>query len=324
MGDEISQEELLGGFDFDVLEASLDEGQTRADEPDADVQCSVFTDRGRKGSYKLQAILKTCIHGVLDQESKTPASLIVIDYSLKNIKYGGRFTSATTSFNFALHRPEDEGEASESAGLEDPRNTPHISAYAPFEKPIQWEETTADKSKTDKVEIELAPEAQGFKAGKIAYSHESSSAQTQRYFQQGLAGRHFLPPGSARNVADKVWWNLQNNQIQKSNIPPEFRVAILLTRRIEVAEQKFQARFEIAIRGGIGFKLSELTDRFLRRNVADKPVVFNPKVQFIGEELDGLKPNDNGVYELGHLAKGRELVKLTSVWGLSPLEPGEE
>lgn len=128
-----------------------------------------------------------------------------------------------------------------------------------------------------------------------------------------------MPPGPARNIAHHVYWNLQHNFSQKSGVPPQFRTAILVTRRMSTAASRFKAEVSIAVRGGIGMKLRDLADVFFRRNAPDKPVVFDPSIKFMGEKLEGLEPNAEGIYELGHLALGRELVKLCAVWGLDPL-----
>ena len=95
--------------------------------------------------------------------------------------------------------------------------------------------------------------------------------------------------------------------------------AILVKRRASSAGSEFLARFNIATRGGFGVQLSALVDRFLRRNRPDRPILFDPSISLVSEKLDGLEPNQEGVYVLGHLARGRELVKLCEVWGLGPL-----
>ena len=95
--------------------------------------------------------------------------------------------------------------------------------------------------------------------------------------------------------------------------------AILVKRRAGSAGSKLLARFTLATRGGFGVQLSALVDRFLRRNSPDRPILFDPSIPLVGEKLDGLEPNREGQYVLGHLARGRELVKLCDVWGLSPL-----
>ncbi|KFG80251.1 hypothetical protein MANI_011228 [Metarhizium anisopliae] len=311
----LGQENLLNGFEFDIFEASLDQGQTRSDEPDADAQCSVITDRGRHSKYKVQALLKTCIHGVLDATSKTPASLIIVDYFLSNLEEQGRYSSVTTTFDFEPHVQDELGLGD---GHGNALDTPNIAAYAPFEA-VRWGQTTAQESSKHNLDASIEPEVEGAKAGKIGYAYESTTSHEQRYFTQGLAGRHYVPKGPARGVADQVWWNMQHNFSQHSGVPPHFRTAILLTRRAEAAEKKFIARFKIAVRGGFWMNMSALVDVFLRRSVQDRPVVFDPSIRFMGDRLDGIEPNADGVYELGRLAVGRELVKLTDIWGLSPL-----
>lgn len=316
-GNIITQGNLIKGFDFEVREASLDKAQTRSDEPDADVRCSVITDRGRHSSHKVQALLKTCIHGVLDAKSNKPASLIIVDYSISSLNENGRYSSVTTSFDF---KPYTEDELGLGDVEENPLYTPNVTAYAPFEKPLRWDPTTAKIDSTHKFEASMEPEYSGIKAGKIGYTYETASSHEHRYFSQGLAGRHFIREGPAKNIADQVWWNLQHNFSQQSGVPLKFRTAILVTRHAEAANAKFQARFDIAVRGGIGKTLSDLINLFLRRNVTDKPIVFDPQTKFMGDKLEGIEPNASGVYELGHLARGRELVKLCEVWGLSTLD----
>lgn len=321
----ITQESLLNGVDFDVFDASLDEGQTRSNEPDADVRCTVFTDRGLHSKYKVQALLKTCIHGILDNESKIPASLIIVDYSLSNLEQQGRYTSVTTSFDFEPYVEDVLGLGDQQ---KNPLDTPNVIAYAPFETnplapAIQWDQSTAQESSTHNPEVAIEPEVSGVKAGSIRYSYESSGSHEQRYFSQGLAGRHFMPAGPARNIAYHVWWNMQHNVSQASGLPPKFRTAMLVTRRVEAAESKFLVRFNIAVRGGFGMRLSALADLFLRRNKPDRPILFDPTTKPVGEKLDGLEPKD-GVYVLGHLAKGRELLRLSGVWGLAPLSQSSQ
>ncbi|POR36003.1 Uncharacterized protein TPAR_03815 [Tolypocladium paradoxum] len=316
----ITQESLLTGSDFEVLEASLDQAQTRSNEPDADVQCGVITDRGRHSSYKVQALLKTCIHGVLDAKSNKPASLIIVDYSLSNLKENGHYSSVTTIIDFKPYM-EDEGLGDVD---ENPLDTPNVTAYAPFEKPERWDLTTAKKDSKHRFDSSIEPEYSGIKAVKISYTYETAISHEQRYFSQGLAGRHFIREGPAKNIADQVWWNLQHNFCQQSGVPLRFRTAILVTRHAEAANAKFQARFNIAVRGGIGKMMSDMINVFLRRNVPDKPVVFDPQIKLVGDKLEGIEPNADGVYELGHLAQGRELVKLCEVWGLNPLQMSQD
>jgi hypothetical protein len=312
----ITQDRLLQGFDIDIFEASLDEGQTRANEPDVDLQSEVIKDQGLHSKYKIQALLKTCIHGIWDTESKTPTSLIVVDYSLKNLEEGGRFSSVTTGFEFEPYVEDSIG-----LGLvsKNPLDTPRVVALAPFETAVQWDNTTAKEDSKHTFDAAIEPEVHGVKAGKIGYSYEANRSHEQRYFSRGLAGRHFIQKGPARNIPFCVWWNLQHNFSQKDGVPPNFRTAFLVTRRTEAANSKFIARFSIAVRGGFGMALETLINFFLRRNIKTRPILFDPSIKLMGVKLDGIEVNNEGEYELGHLAEGTELVKLSEVWGLAPL-----
>jgi len=310
--DTISQEALLAGHQFDIFEASIDEGQTGRYEYADDLQSSVIIDRGRKSNYKVQALLKTCIHGVMDSTSNVPASLIIVEFSLTPIAEQGRYSSATMTFDFSPHMVDASGCTVQQVNVLD---TPNVIAYAPFRDAGRWGSTTAQEDTSHKAELELG--AEGIIGGKMRYAYEAASSHEQRYFTQGLAGWHFMRD---HDIADHVWWNLQHNFSQRSGVPPHFRTAILVTRRAEAAQAEFEGKLNLAVRGGIGMKMSELKDRFLRRNAPEKPVLFNPSLTFMGQKLEGLEPNANGVYELGHLAKGQGLTKLSYVWGLEPLQ----
>jgi hypothetical protein len=315
--DYITQESFVNGVNLSLLEASLEEGQTRSNDPVADLQSSVIIDRGRSSDYKVQALLKTCIHGVLDAGSNTPASLIIVDYSLFNLKENGRFSSATVTLDFSTCPSTSDGEdADEGPSI---LHTPNVVAYAPFDEPQRYNTTTGQKESKHGVEADIEPEVGGFKAGRVGYSHESTRSHEQKYFSQGTAGRNFMPPGPARHIAQRVWWNFQHDFSQKSGISPHFRIAVLITRPQAAAEDKFLVKFNIVVRGGIGMKWSEMVDKLTRRNGPEKPYLFDPSSPVVGEPLDGLQPNDKGVYELGHLAKSRRITKLSYVWGLDPL-----
>jgi hypothetical protein len=300
----ISEESFLKGFDFDVLEASQDEGQTRTN--DADTQSETLIDRGSHSKYKVQARLKTRIHGILDAASKTRASLIVIEYFVSNIEEEGRFSSVTTALDFALQ------------GGGNILNTPNVMAYAPFIKPRRWEKTIGTKDNHRNFEASLEPEVPVVgKLGRLAYTNDRGISHEQQYFTQGMANRNYLKDKDARNIANRVWWNLQHNFSQTSGVPPNFRTAVLVTMPTDA---KFTLKCHIEVRGGFGMTLSNLKDTFLRQNLPEMPFVFDPTQQGLkGDRLEGLGPNDQGVYELGQLADDKELVKLTEVWGLDPL-----
>jgi hypothetical protein len=191
-------------------------------------------------------------------------------------------------------------------------------AYAPFVKPRRWDETVATEDDGSNFEASLGLEVPAVaKLGKFAYTKDKGSSHEQKYFTQGTAGRNYMKDKDARNIANRVWWNLQHNFSQMTGVPPVIRTAVLVTMPTDV---KFTMKCEIEVRGGFGKTMSSLKDTFLRRNLPEIPFLFDSTQQGLkGDKLEGLDPNDQGVYELGHLANDINLVKLTEVWGLDPL-----
>jgi len=133
-----SQNDLHQGIELDIFEASLNEGTIRErNDPADEIQRTVITDRGLTTPYKIQALLRACVQGKLDEETNTPASLIIVDYSLKNLKEGSCFTSVQTSFTFMEYgKPGDSEEVA----------SPSVVAYAPFEEEVRFNTTTADET----------------------------------------------------------------------------------------------------------------------------------------------------------------------------------
>ncbi|KAI1128237.1 hypothetical protein F5Y10DRAFT_240836 [Nemania abortiva] len=294
-----TQDDLARGFTTDLFRASLDEGIIRErNNPLDEVQRSVITDRGLTSPYKVQALLSACIHGTLDPDSKTPASLIVVDYQLEALE--GVFTSATTSFTFTEYTgPNRKGD--------EPVSAPTVLAYGPFEYLAKLNPSTATERTMNNQELDIKPEVSGVSIGGPKFAHESESTHEQRYFESGRAGRHF-EHGRAHNV----WWNLVYNRSQKLSITPKFRVAMLVQRE---SESKFQADFKIAARGGFGYVIQQLKDRWLYKTAIDDPIIFDPSHKVIGD-LVGVDSTHLGLFR-----KRERLEALISIPGLEFLTP---
>lgn len=294
-----SQDELQKGIEWDLFEASLDEATIRErNNPAEQIQRTVITDRGSTTPYKIQALLQACVHGMLDEQTKTPASLIVVDYSLKSLKEGSCFISVDTSFTFTEY--ERRTETAELA-------SPDVIAYAPFDKEVRYNKTTVDERTTAKKEVEISPEVEGFRVGKAALGEETESTHGQQYFDKGIAGRHF-----EEGRAYVVYWNLMHNRSQNLGVSSGFRVAILVERKSNV---KFQAKFDIVVKSGFGYSVEALKDKWLRKTAIDDPIIFDPSKDIPGS-FKGLY-NKN---KLGELKKRNRLNGLTHVWGLEPLQ----
>ena len=296
----LTQDDLAKGLSRDIFQASLDEGVIRErNDPIDEVQRSVITDRGLTSPYKVQALLKACIHGTLDPESKSPASLIIVDYQLEAMNEGSVFTSVTTSYTFSEYTGSDRGS-------DDKPVSPAVLAYAPFQCLTKINQSTATARRQHNQEAEINPQVDGFSVGSIRFGRESESTHEQRYFERGRAGRHF-DHGRAHNV----WWNLVCNESQALSITPKFRIAMLIQRS---SDSKFQAEFKISARGGFGYRIQELKDRWLYRTAIDDHIIFDPSNKSVVGDLEGVDPSS-----LGLLRKRERMEALTVLPGLESI-----
>lgn len=302
-----SVEDLAQGQEFDLFEASLDEGTTRKKNDKNDpIQRRVITDRGVNSPYKIQAILRACVHGTMTKKTPEspepqPGSLIVVDYTLINNKEGAYFTSVETTYKFSEY--VDKSKGGKPTGV-----CPSVVAFAPFDVPVIYNESTAEETGQNTAQLEIAPEFNGIKIASIVLGKDTESKHEQRYFDIGTAGTHF----DAKSRPNMVWWNVIHNRSQKLGVSPKFRVAMLVARE---DNSKFQAKFEIDVHGGFGYAISELVENWIRRTAIDDPIIFDPSHGPMGD-LEGI-PRD----ELGKLASDDNLEALSMVWGLSPLKP---
>src|SRR6266480_4939037 len=126
-----SQADLETFYEYPLYEATIEEGKLKTrNETEDQVQRPVITDRDYNGRYKIQVQLVTCVHGTLDRQTKTPASLIVFEYQLHCLEENHVFSSVYTSLEF-----------SEASSLQPGKQPaapirPGIIAYAPFRLPM--------------------------------------------------------------------------------------------------------------------------------------------------------------------------------------------
>jgi hypothetical protein len=313
-----TQEELGGdGISLNLFEASLEEGVVRrTNNPAEQIQRMVITDRSPTSPYKIQVLLAACVHGHIDEEKTKPASLILVDYNLNAT--AAVFTSVGTSFEFSDYQPRDGTGGKNNAA----KACPEVVAYAPFKKPKRFNESIVEKSKTTTPSAEFSPQFAGVGAGKIGYSSERTMTNTQRYFDQGMAGRDY----DDGERPYRVWWSLTQNRSQNLGISPKLRLAMLVER---ASYAKFQAVFKIAPRGGPGYTLDELKEKWLRRTTYDDPVIFDPQAPpMLGEledeliAVEAVKREDNSITGgvFGKLKNGERLEGLSYVWGLAAVE----
>lgn len=292
------QSEFYEKRELDFFPAVLGEGEVREKNLPGEIQRVVITDRGPGSPYKLQAILRSCIHGRWSKDSNQLVSLIVVEYTMVILDdaKGARFSSMTTKFSFNDH---DVSKPS----------LPSVVGYAPFRESARWNRTTGEKGASSESKLSLAPEAQGFKAGEVSYTHGDSSSYAQQYFDRGVASFEY----AADRRASGIWWNMSQNRSQDHGIPVKFSVAMLVERQ---SHEKFQAEFQLSAKGGFGYKIEHWKNRFIRGTESDDPIIFDPQAKPFGAVFKGATVDPE---ELGSLLEGDKLAGLIHVEGLHPI-----
>jgi hypothetical protein len=298
----VHQNELCQPKDFDLYLAAENEGEvrTRQNFP-GQIQRQVITDRSG-GQYMIQAVLRSCVHGQWDPTDNRPASLIVVDYKLVALSEGARFSSMHTRFSFS-----DESSAAPS--------DPIVKSFGPFEKTARWNLSTEGQTKTPGINASLAPEVAGTKVGELSYHRDTETRKDRLYFDRGTSGLEY-------NIKDQkahtVWWNISQNRSQDNGIPVNFRVAMLIERK---SMAKFKGTFEITARGGFGYRVQELINRFILKTDVDDDIIFDPQAEALGNDLEDAEGNAVLIdsTKLGSLATRHRLIGLTEVEGLSSL-----
>jgi hypothetical protein len=298
----LTQEEWADADDlgllFDLFPASLDEGIVRQKNTPGQLQREVITDRSPGSPYKIQAKLRTCVHGTLSKQSAKPATLIVVDYKVQIAKGNARFSEMTTSFEFSAGEPETLN--------------PSVLAYSPFEHQSWWNITEVARLDKTTHQGQSQPEVDGAKAGGYTVTKDRESEWQQRAFDRGLGIRHYDDHGRA-NIVE---WTLLANEKQGEGVAPSFRVAMLVERDGYAC---FKARFSFAAKGSLSYKFEAMNNRFLRKTAIDDPIIFSPAMKPFGAMLNGVAID---CHELQSLVEENELIGLSKVWGLEAMSSG--
>ncbi|KAL2046275.1 hypothetical protein N7G274_001722 [Stereocaulon virgatum] len=310
-----SQEAFLSGEStLFVLREEEDPPESVAGEtkthnvPKNEQQRGVVTFRDSEPGLTVSVEMVLCVHGWENPDKQQAVSLMVFDYKLHYTKGDYYIRSVETEFVF------DEMTVSTALGGE--RANPEVLAYAPFEKELRWNETTADvkneRHGDAKVGGNYIATAEVSAGGAKEISHQ------QKYFDRGVASRKY---NNKSRRWDRVSWFLQQNGIQGHGVPSTFSVAILLRR---ASDPMYTGTFDLRVEAGLWENLKSGIRRFFRKT-EDDPVIFNPKRRPEGSRLMKVQ-KDIDEEKLGALAKDDELIKLVKVWGLDlesfgPLQP---
>lgn len=295
-----TQEDFTNDFTFEVFEDLFYGAELKTRNPRDDPrQREVITDRGRASNeFKATARLAVCVHGFLDStiSSPVPASLIVFEFTLNSLHRKHTYRSLYTSLAFNISDPNA-----------DPKTTPQIIAFAPFEKAVSAHGVDVEKKKTKNTALQsvsvIGPGGAGATiGGNISRGLEQN--YKKRYTQLLQASRHISHDGSLGY--DTAWWNMRENEVLHDGIPTSLRIAVLLQRASR--DEKFVGNFTMKLDAGVWYKVKERWNDFWGLVELDDPVIFDPSLPPLGE-MEGIDPEN-----LGALRNGEDLQTLGAFW----------
>jgi hypothetical protein len=250
--------------------------------------------RGRNpdDDFKLSVELIRCVHGLLEEDKEDEASLIVVEYNLRNRRDPFHYSSFYTEFTF---------DPKPSSGQQP--EYPSVMECAPFRKNKRFEVVDVQVDLEKYAKLKVGGEGAGAKA-------EAEGGVSQResfvkgYYIRCQSSSSFNP--AKNNLKDFVWWQMDENKKTKSGVPATLRVAILVQRPPR-SKALFVGKFKVDLEAGFGLTLNRTWKRLTRdKELKDDPVVFDPSEPPVGG--DGIDEKNLGKY------RGDALEELTIVF----------
>lgn len=264
------------------------------------IQRKTITNRGEASSFRVKLKLFTCVHGQMNQISRTPATLILLDAQFVVVGTNkGRFRSAGIRLQF---RNQDDRSG---------QCPPSIVAFAPFRVQKRMNETSEDRN--HQFNIGATGGFQAAAQAQLNASWQRTATYQRNYFDRGSAG---TGDNEQFDVDDSVWWDLQEslNPHQKDGIRPNCLFAVLVQR---TTDADFLGDIRVNVDAGTWQSVREEWKFKTGQTVPDDPVIFHPGFPPQGTH-EGIDPEN-----LGAWAVGDRLAKLTEIPGLEPLAPPE-
>lgn len=267
--------------------------------------------RGKNSDFTILVKSQLIIHGYDDEKEAQPMTLILMEYHLHCKQPRARFQHVTTSIDFG-----DRGDTKPSE-----KSNPEVISWAPFYNRNRSDEVEAEHRVNRTIEGEAGGEGMG---GKVALkiSTENEIIWKRKYFSNCQSCPRQDTQDLATGRQNGVEWSLEHNELQKGGVPNKFSLAILLKRSSPTPFMV--SRFSVRTRAGL---LQDIqTKLFSWNSDRTKPILFvpGPEPRALTEEgkailaqltAKGITPNN-----LGKLSRPGELVKLTSVWGIKPVD----
>ncbi|KAI1486854.1 hypothetical protein F5X96DRAFT_193081 [Biscogniauxia mediterranea] len=181
----------------------------RPGEIQREVATEFYVGRKKRPAFNVSAVAKAIVHGTLDQTSRTPATLLVYDFTFLSHR-STRIKDANISFEFKAKR------GSTSLG-------PTVINVAPYAKHIMMRTT---ETVTRTVGGDFGVQAGTVMTGNAGIHGEKSVEKITTHAAE-VVGNNPADEWSNRFLAQ---WSLSENESQMSGIVSLFRACILLTR----------------------------------------------------------------------------------------------
>ncbi|KAF4545352.1 uncharacterized protein LTHEOB_5185 [Lasiodiplodia theobromae] len=249
-------------------------------------------DKMSKFRKTVQTVL--VVHGWKTPERTEPMSLIILSVKLDCQKRNFRFQSARMWLSFG----EDCG-----ATPPDGEAAPEVLAYAPFVASQNWNLSDENIENTTATGATLG--ADQYVHANLELKKEVKRTSTRTYFDRGSAD--FMVE---EDRSHGVVWYLEQNELQKYGVRPEFHLAVLVKRQHDKDGKPipFSGMFDMRVEAGFIHDFEDARRRFFRGGKPeDEAVYYDPNMEVqtggrnnAGEKLKSRVKEDN----LGELIGG--------------------
>lgn len=263
-----TQSELSASQNYAFFENLEEGGQLKTKNvPSAQAQRDVITNRGKSSPFKADVRLVTCVHGTINEDDSTLASLVVLEYHLACTGKKHRYNSLTTRLAFRSQEPQDL------------KDEPFVKAYAPF----KFSEVM------DPVEVEYTKKLTAELSAGLSFTPANAGAtlgrETEKKYKLNdfAFGQAFPEFTDGKSGSDAILWELRENETKGVGVPDTFRLALLIHR---ANTEKFICKFSLDLHAGIWFAATNSFKKVCGIIDVDDPIIFDPSSRPQGETTE--------------------------------------
>ena len=282
-----------------------------------------------KSPFKKTIQMVLCVHGWEDLSHQQPMSLLVVRFHFTCNTDGALYRSVRIWFKFNEFEPADLDATSstKSTATGSPGDTisanasPVVVAYAPFVKTRRWNESEAERRRTNAAEGVLGVNQMA--NAELRLRHERETLYRQRFFDKGTSDPIII---DAIGEVMGVEWYLEQNASQGFGVEPDFHVAMLLKRSNDSSGNpvRFKSTCDVRLDAGFQHNFEQRVRRIFRLGKPeDESYYYDPNRLDDFRGADGTRIMQNiDTDNLGRLAEQDMLVGLLGdAPGLQPMEP---